>query len=309
VTTTTTSLGDVRPVGEQLRAWRQRRRLSQLELASEADVSTRHLSFVETGRAAPSRAMVLRLAEQLDVPLRDRNLLLVSAGYAPVYAETPIDEPRMGSVRTALRRLLDGHEPYPAVVVDRFWNLIDANAAAGLFTEAAPAELLEPPVNVLRLSLHPDGMARDIVNLAEWRAHMIERVRRHVALTADPSLSRLYEELREYPGPEPAAAVRPTAGANDVVLPLRIRSGDGELSFFTTIATFGTPIDITLAELAIELFYPADEVTAEVLRRRAGSRAAAEAGGRAGGGRSGGGRSGGGRSGGGRPGGGRSGGA
>ncbi|XVQ15227.1 helix-turn-helix domain-containing protein [Spirillospora sp. CA-255316] len=267
----TTSLRDVRPVGEQLRAWRQRRRLSQLELASEADVSTRHLSFVETGRSAPSREMVLRLAEHLDVPLRDRNLLLVSAGYAPVYAETPIAEPRMDSVRAALRQVLQGHEPYPAVVVDRFWNLIDANAAAAFFMEGAPPELLEPPLNVLRLSMHPEGMARNIVNLGEWRAHMIERVRRHVALTADPSLAQLYRELRDYPGAEePAAVPAPVTGGDGVVVPLRIRTGDGELSFFSTVATFGTPIDITVAELAIESFYPADEATTAFLRERAG---------------------------------------
>ncbi|SEF61655.1 DNA-binding transcriptional regulator, XRE-family HTH domain [Thermomonospora echinospora] len=267
----TTSLGDVRPVGEQLRAWRQRRRLSQLELALEADVSTRHLSFVETGRSAPSREMVLRLAEHLDVPLRDRNLLLVSAGYAPVYAETSMDEPRMDSVRAALRQVLTGHEPYPAVVVDRFWNLIDANAAAALFTERATPELLEPPVNVLRLSMHPAGMARDIINLGEWRAHMVDRVRRHVALTADESLARLYQELRDYPVTEAETESpfeMPTG--NEVFVPLRIRSGDRVLSFFSTIATFGSPVDITVAELAIESFYPADRPTADFLRERAG---------------------------------------
>jgi transcriptional regulator with XRE-family HTH domain len=267
----TTSLGDVRPVGEQLRAWRQRRRLSQLELALEADVSTRHLSFVETGRSAPSREMVLRLAEHLDVPLRDRNLLLVAAGYAPVYAETSMEEPRMDSVRAALRQVLTGHEPYPAVVVDRFWNLIDANAAAAFFMEGAAPELLEPPVNVLRLSMHPDGMARNIVNLGEWRAHMVDRVRRHVALTADESLAQLYRELRDYPVAESettASFEMPTG--NEVFVPLRIRADDRELSFFSTIATFGSPVDITVAELAIESFYPADQGTAAFLRERAG---------------------------------------
>ncbi|GAA3938140.1 helix-turn-helix transcriptional regulator [Actinomadura viridis] len=264
----TTSLSDVRPVGEQLRAWRQRRRLSQLELASDAEVSTRHLSFVETGRSAPSREMVLRLAEHLEVPLRDRNLLLVSAGYAPVYAETSIAEPRMDSVRAALRQVLEGHEPYPAVVVDRFWNLIDANAAASFFMEGAPPELLEPPLNVARLSMHPDGMARNIVNLGEWRAHMIDRLRRHVALTADASLAQLYRELRDYPGDDHDLAPPPSGG--EVVVPLRMRTDDGELSFFSTIATFGTPVDITVAELAIESFYPADERTSAFLRERAG---------------------------------------
>lgn len=264
----TTALSDVRPIGDQIRAWRQRRRLSQLELASDADVSTRHLSFVETGRSAPSREMVLRLAEHLDVPLRDRNLLLVSAGFAPVYDETPIEEPRMDSVRAALRQVLAGHEPYPAVVVDRFWNLIDANGAAALFMEGAPPELLEPPLNVLRLSMHPEGMARNILNLGEWRAHMIDRVRRHVALTADAALTQLYRELRDYPGPVPDAA--PPPQGNEVFVPLRMLADGRELSFFSTIATFGTPVDITVAELAIESFYPADAETAAYLRERAG---------------------------------------
>ncbi len=264
----TAALSDVRPIGEQLRAWRRRRRLSQLELASAAGVSTRHLSFVETGRSAPSREMVLRLAEHLDVPLRDRNLLLVAAGYAPVFAETPIHEPRMDAVRAALRQVLNGHEPYPAVVVDRFWNLVDANGAAALFMEGAAPELLEPPVNVLRLSMHPDGMARNILNLAEWRAHMIDRVRRHVALTADASLARLHRELRAFPGDVGEAIAPPEGG--EVVVPLRMRADGRELSFFSTIATFGTPVDITVAELAIESFYPADEATTAFLRERAG---------------------------------------
>ncbi|WP_030168338.1 helix-turn-helix domain-containing protein [Spirillospora albida] len=263
----TTMLGDVTPVGERLKAWRRQRRLSQLELASAAGVSTRHLSFVETGRSAPSRAMVLRLAEHLDVPLRDRNLLLVAAGFAPAYAETPLEEPRMDAVRAALGQVLAGHEPFPAVVVDRFWNLIDANDAAGLFLEGAPPELLEPPLNVLRLSMHPDGMARDIVNLPEWRAHMIDRVRRHVALTADASLARLYRELRDFPGGV-AEITSPVGGG--VVVPLRIRRDGGELAFFSTVATFGTPVDITVAELAIESFYPADAATTAFLRERAG---------------------------------------
>jgi transcriptional regulator with XRE-family HTH domain len=275
MTTTThaaaTSLGDVRPVGEQLRAWRQHRRLSQLELAAEADVSTRHLSFVETGRSVPSRAMVLRLAEHLDVPLRDRNLLLVSAGYAPVYAETGMEEPRMDAVRAALRQVLGGHEPYPAVVVDRYWNLIDANAAARLFLEWTPAHLLEPPVNVLRVSMHPEAMARYIVNLGEWRAHMLGRLRRHVALTADEALRDLYREMRDYPFEDPVIEAEPLSGGG-VVVPLRVRppdEGGTELSFFSTIATFGTPVDITVAELAIESFYPADELTTRFLRDRA----------------------------------------
>jgi transcriptional regulator with XRE-family HTH domain len=277
MTTTTitgaTSLGDVRPVGERLRAWRQHRRLSQLELAVEAGISTRHLSFVETGRSVPSRAMVLRLAEHLGVPLRDRNLLLVAAGYAPVYAETAMAEPRMDAVRAALRQVLGGHEPYPAVVVDRYWNLIDANSAAGLFLELTPPHLLEPPVNVLRVSMHPDAMARYIVNLGEWRAHMLGRLRRHVALTADEALSDLYREMRDYPCAGETAETVETfetavAAGGGVVVPLRVRlpGDDGELSFFSTIATFGTALDVTLAELAIESFFPADRETEAALR-------------------------------------------
>lgn len=266
----TSSFGDARPIGEQLRAWRQRRRLSQLELASEADVSTRHLSFVETGRSAPSRDMVLRLAEHLDVPLRDRNLLLVAAGYAPIYAETSMEEPRMDAVRGALRQVLDGHQPYPAVVVDRFWNLVDANEAASIFMDQAPPHLLEPPLNVLRLSMHPDGIAKNITNLGEWRAHMVDRVRRHVALTADPALERLYKELRDFPGSDPLEEAAVPSMGHDVFIPLRIRVDDVELSFFSTIATFGTPVDITVAELAIESFYPADATTSDFLRARAG---------------------------------------
>jgi transcriptional regulator with XRE-family HTH domain len=266
------ALKDVRPIGDQLRAWRLRRRLSQLDLAGEAEVSTRHLSFVETGRSTPSREMVLRLAEHLDVPLRDRNLLLVSAGYAPVYAETGMEEPRMDSVRAALRQVLTGHEPYPAVVVDRYWNLIDSNAAAGIFLDGAPPHLLVPPVNVLRISMHPDGMARHIVNLGEWRAHMLGRLRRHVALTADAALVDLHREMRDYPCDDVASEVDVPA-SGEVFVPLRLRlaeHGGVELSFFSTIATFGTPVDITLAELAIESFYPADERTARFLRERAG---------------------------------------
>ncbi|WP_019633374.1 helix-turn-helix transcriptional regulator [Actinomadura atramentaria] len=269
---TTVSLADVRPVGDHLREWRRRRRMSQLELAAEADVSTRHLSFLETGRSAPSREMVLRLAEHLDVPLRDRNLMLVAAGYAPVYAETPIEEPRMDAVRAALRQVLAGHEPYPAVVVDRFWNLVESNEAAGLFLQGAPAELLRPPLNVLRLSMHPAGMARNVVNLPEWRAHMIGRLRRHVALTGDAALTALYRELRDYPDAGPPGDAFPPPAGNEVLVPLRMRVDGRELSFFSTIATFGSPLDITVAELAIESFYPADAATGEFLREGAAAR-------------------------------------
>jgi transcriptional regulator with XRE-family HTH domain len=250
-----------KPVGDMLRQWREQRRLSQLELALQADVSTRHLSFVETGRSTPSREMLLRLAEHLDVPLRERNVLLLTAGFAPVYSQTAFDSPRMGAIRAAIRQVLTGHEPYPAVVVDRHWNLVDANSSIQLFTRQIAQELLTPPLNVLRASLHPNGMAPYILNLAEWRNHLLGRLRRQVALTADPEVEKLYAELRGYPGGQPEAEVH-----NDVVVRLRVRYKDHELAFFSIVASFGTPNDITVDELAIESFFPADDATASVLR-------------------------------------------
>jgi transcriptional regulator with XRE-family HTH domain len=249
--------------GDLLREWRQRRRLSQLDLAIAANVSSRHLSFVETGRARPSSEMIMHLAEHLDVPLRDRNALLLAGGYAPAYPERGLDEPELKSVRHALQRVLAGHEPYPAVVVNRWWELIDANAGIALFTSQVKPELLEPPVNVLRLSLHPDGMAPRIANLPEWRAHLLARLRRQAETTGDQRLAGLHDELEAYPGgqshpPDPA----------DVVVPLRYRAGAEELSFISITAMMGTPMDVTVAELAIESFYPADETTAAALSQR-----------------------------------------
>ncbi|WP_245992747.1 helix-turn-helix domain-containing protein [Prauserella muralis] len=262
MTTVTTAR---RPVGELLREWRDRRRISQLDLALAAEVSTRHLSFVETGRARPSREMVLRLGEHLDVPLRERNQLLLAAGYAPVYSQSPFGDPELSTVREAVRRLLRRHEPFPAAVVDRGWNLVDANDCIALLTDGVAPELLAPPVNVLRATLHPDGMAPRIVNLGEWRAHLLGRLRREVAATADPALAALLAELRDYPCASPAPEVE-IPGPGDLLVPLRLRHGQGELSFFSTVATFGTPLDVTLAELSIESFYPADDPTAAVLR-------------------------------------------
>lgn len=253
-----------RPIGELLREWRERRRLSQLELALRAEISARHLSFVETSRSRPSREMVLHLAEQLDVPLRERNHLLLAAGYAPVYAETALDSPQMSAVRAAVRRVLAGHEPYPAVVVDRRWDLVDANASLALFTDGVAPELLAPPANVLRVSLHPAGLAPRIVNLGEWRAHLLGRLRRQLVLDGDAELARLYEELRAYPCDQPEPEVE-VPGPGEIVVPLRIRHGGRELAFLSTVATFGTPRDITVAELAIESFFPADPDTAAVL--------------------------------------------
>lgn len=250
------------PVGEQLRAWRQWRRLSQLDLACEAGISTRHLSFVETGRARPGRDMLLHLAERLEVPLRARNGLLLAAGYAPFFAERPLEDPALAAARAAVTQVLKGHEPNPALALDRHWTLLEANAAvAPLLAGVAPA-LLQPPVNVLRLSLHPEGLAPRIANLAEWRGHLLERLRRQAEATADPVLAALLEELSAYPGP----AAAPSAETESVVVPLRLRREAGELSFISTTTLFGTPRDVTLSELAIESFFPADAATAAALR-------------------------------------------
>lgn len=263
-------LGSVRPVGDHLRAWRQRRRLSQLDLALEAEISTRHLSFMETGRAAPSRDMVLRLAERLDVPLRERNVLLVAAGYAPLFPERPLADPALQAARKAVDLVLAGHEPYPALAIDRHWTLIAHNGAVPSLLAGIDAALLQPPLNVLRLGLHPQGLAPRIANLPEWRAHLLERLRRQVEVTADPVLAELLKELRDYPVPgEPgsSAAARDFAG---VAVPFQLRTAGGVLSFFSTTTVFGTPVEITLSELALESFFPADAATAEALQRLRG---------------------------------------
>ncbi len=252
-------------VGGLLREWRSRRRLSQLALALEADVSTRHLSFVETGRAQPSRDMVVRLAEQLEVPLRERNHLLLAAGYAPAYPESEMDDERMETVRAAVRQVLAGHEPNPAIVVDRHWEMLEANAAIGVLLEGVAPEQLAPPVNALRLALHPDGVAPRILNLGEWRAHLLGRLRRQIAATNDPQLASLLVELRDYPCDDPEPDVE-LPGPGEIVVPLRLRHGDGELRLMSIVSTFGTPLDVTVEELSIEAFFPADAETAAVLR-------------------------------------------
>jgi transcriptional regulator with XRE-family HTH domain len=259
-----------RPVGDLLRDWRQHRRRSQLDVALDAGVSTRHISFVETGRSQPSREMLLHLAEHLDIPLRERNTLLVSAGYAPVYSQTSLDDPSMQVVREAVDLVLAGHEPYPALAVDRHWTLMTANRATGMLLSGIAEELLQPPVNVLRVSLHPDGLAPRIVNLAEWRHHVLERLRQQIDATADPVLAALFDELRGYPGVDDHAsdgAIASFQRYGGLVVPVRIRSDGGILSFFSTTTVFGTATDVTLAELTIESFFPADEATAEALRR------------------------------------------
>jgi transcriptional regulator with XRE-family HTH domain len=249
-----------------LRQWRASRRLSQLELASQADVSTKHLSLVENGRVVPSREMVLHLAEQLGVPLRDRNRMLLAAGYAPVYTEMPVDSPALSTVRAAVRQMLAAYEPYPAAVVDRGWNLVEANAGVALFVDGVAPRLLAAPVNVLRLSLDPGGLARRISNLAEWRAHLLTRLRNQIVLTADSGLRELYDELSGYPF-DPNGGTPAQPSDCDVVVPLRIRVHDEELAFLSTVTTFGTPLDITVAELTVESFLPANSRTAGLLHR------------------------------------------
>jgi transcriptional regulator with XRE-family HTH domain len=252
-------------VGRLLRGWRERRRLSQLELSLQAEVSTRHLSFIETGRSKPTSEMIMRLTEHLDVPLRERNALLLAGGYAPAYPEHDLGAPALSSVMDALRALLDGHEPYPAVVVDAEWNLVDANSAVLLLTEGAAPELLEPPVNALRLALHPKGMAPRIRNHAQWRAHILERLERQATATADPALFELKKELEQYPHPKGDGHTEPRGS---VVVPLRYEFRGTELSLLSTTTVFGTPRDVTVSELAIESFFPADAATAEFLRSR-----------------------------------------
>ncbi|RFU49487.1 helix-turn-helix domain-containing protein [Paraburkholderia sp. DHOC27] len=261
-----------RSVGELLRDWRQRRRMSQLLLATEADISTRHLSFVESGRALPSREMVMHLAERLDVPLRARNLLLVAAGYAPLFRERPLSDPQLAAAREAVELVLKGHEPYPALAVDRHWTIVAANRALAPLVSTACAALLAPPVNALRLSLHPDGMASSILNWHAWRAHVLARLQRQIEVSADDTLASLRDELAAYPAPPAAPPAVPTgqedghSASNQIAVPLRLRTPLGELSFFSTTTVFGTPVDVTLSELAIEAFFPADPQTAAALR-------------------------------------------
>ncbi len=257
-------------VGELLRDWRLRRRLSQLDLSVEAAVSSRHLSFVETGRSKPSRELVLHLAEELEVPLRERNTLLLAAGYAPAYPENDLDAEVMAPARDALDTILTGHSPYPAIIVDGRWNLVTANdAALTILTEGVSAELLAPPANALRACLHPEGLAPRIVNLAEYSAHILTRLQRQALLSGDAALAELHAELRAYPGVEEAssAAVDPS---ELLFSPLRVRSEGEELLVFSTLATFGTALDVTLSELAIESFFPGDAATREILQRRFG---------------------------------------
>ena len=255
-------------VGDHLREWRQRRHLSQLDLAGDAEISARHLSFVETGRAAPSREMVLKLAERLEVPLRERNVLLVAAGFAPAFPQRSLDDPALKSARAAIDLVLKAHEPNPALAYDRHWNLVTANRMVAPLLAGIPERLLGQPFNILRLAFHPEALAARTVNLAEWCGHLLERLHRQCEVTADPELLKLYQELKAYPIPARSAPL----SADNVAIPLKLRSEGGEvLSFFSTTMVFGTPVDITLSELALETFFPADDLTARRMREMAAS--------------------------------------
>jgi transcriptional regulator with XRE-family HTH domain len=263
-------------VGSLLRDWRRRRRLSQLDLAGDVETSTRHLSFIETGRARPSREMLLRLAAALSMPLRARNALLLAGGFAPSFPERSFGDPSMSAVRGALDAVLAGHEPYPALAIDRRWTLVAANrAVAPLLATAAP-ELLAPPVNVLRLTLHPDGIAPRIVNLGEWRAHLFDRVRRQLEAAPDEELAQLLDELHRGAG-RPARVDPTPLDGNDLLVPLRLRCKYGELRFYSTTMVFGAPGEVTVSELAVESFFPADSETIEHLRTIAAAVAEREA--------------------------------
>ncbi len=254
------------PFGERLRHWRQRRRLSQLDLAHVADVSTRHLSYVETGRASPSRDLVLRLLNRLDIPLRERNALLAAAGFAPMYREQALDAPDMASARAAVQRILDCHEPWPALAMDRHWNLVMANRMVPMLMAGAAPTLLQAPVNVLRLSLHPEGLAPRIANLRQWREHLFERLRQQIHATGDDALAALLAELKGYPDAFGREAVALPGEHHGVLMPFQFQTPHGVLHLVSTTTVFGSPVDVTLQELALETFFPADEASAATLR-------------------------------------------
>jgi transcriptional regulator with XRE-family HTH domain len=245
--------------GHLLRDWRQRRNVSQLDLAHRAGVSARHVSFIETGRSQPTSTMLLRLADNLDVPLREQNRLLLAGGYAPAHPEHKLADPPMAQVSAAITAILTAHLPFPALVVDQGWDLVDANDAIYNMLDGVAAELIEPPINVIRLSLHEDGLAPRIANLPEWRNHLIHRLRKEYDVSADPRLAALIEEFGHQTAPSEASP--------DLVVPLRLRAGSTTLAFLSTTTVFGTPREVTLSELAIEAFYPADQATRDLLMR------------------------------------------
>ncbi|MGQ4416966.1 helix-turn-helix domain-containing protein [Streptomyces sp. SAS_269] len=257
-------------VGRLLRSWRERRRVSQLELALRAGSSARHISFIETGRSRPSEEMVLRLAEHLQVPVRERNALLLAAGFAPHYPETPLDDPALDALRDGMERLIQGYEPYPALVVDAGYTVVAANRGIALLLEGVPEELMTPAPNAMRLTLHPEGLAPRIRNLREWRGHLLAQMERQIALDRSDQLRALYEEVAGYPVPEDAPGDEPAGPVPYFALPLRIEHDGRILSFVSSISTFNTPMDVTVAELAIETFLPADPATTKYLHTLAG---------------------------------------
>lgn len=264
---TTQHISRTAKVGDLIKAWRTRRRLSQLDLALEAGISQRHLSFVESGRSAPSREMVDTLAENLELPLRERNILLLAAGYAPAFAERKFDEPSMATARTAVERVIKGHEPNPAIAIDRYWRLVMANGAVDLlFSMIEDKSLLHGEVNVLRASLHPGGLAPHILNLAQWKAHLLHRLGQQIDITADPKLIELKRELAAYPVPARKDGVAAQENADGIAIPIQLTVGGQVLSFLSTTTIFGTPIDVTLSELAIEAFFPANAETAAAMQ-------------------------------------------
>ena len=260
------STAPVQGVGPLLRAWRERRRVSQLELALRADSSARHISFVETGRSRPSEEMVLKLAEHLDVPVRERNALLLAAGYAPRFPETPLDDPALDGLRAGLQQLLQGYEPYPAVVVDGLYTVVAANRGMTMLLDGVPESLLVPPLNAMRLTLHPEGLAPRILNLREWRGHLLHQMERQLALQRSPKLRELYDEVAAYPVPADAPEEEPGLATPAFALPMRIAHEGRTLSFVSSISTFNTPMDVTVAELAVETFLPADPATVKYLQ-------------------------------------------
>lgn len=262
------------PVGALLRTWRQRRRLSQLQLACDAEISTRHLSFIETGRAQPSRDMLLRLCEQLDVPMRERNVVLVAGGYAPIFPDRPLEHQALTAARAAIELVLHRQKPYPAFALDKHWSIVASNAAMPELYDAVAPELMQPPVNAMRLSLHPHGLAPRIVNLAEWRAHLLLRLRRQIEITADPVAADLLREVSDYPAPSGTPATVTELG-HEIAVPFKVSTAAGVLSFFSMTTVFGTPVDVTLSELALELFFPADDATAVSVQRMAAAIASA----------------------------------
>jgi transcriptional regulator with XRE-family HTH domain len=264
------SIKESKKIGELLRGWRERRRLSQLDLAYDTEISQKHLSFIELGRSSPSREMILRLSEQLEIPLRERNVLLAAGGFASVFPERSLDDESLSPARKAVDLILEGLEPNPSFAVDRHWTLVAANNAASIFNDEVDPELLKASANMLRICLHPRGFTPRVINYEQWRKNVLEYLHKQVQATADNFLIELYDELKSYPKPKRLidTSTEKEIDYSGFAIPLRLMGNDGELSFISTLTVFGTPIDVTVSELAIETFFPADEKTAEALRKR-----------------------------------------